>query len=385
MGVNFFDVGRQHLHLRMLSAACHSYDAMIPTSQLQLPQSRQTCAVLGVQAEDDWGLQFGCNEHGVAIGVARWRSRLPAREPALTGPELTRLALERGHSALHAAEVLTDLIARYGQCGPDADAPDSVFLVADSGEACVLEVAGRCWALLECSHTRAVADVGLIRQDWQRLSPGLAEQAMQHGWWTDDGTKIDFAGILGQPDAAVAWPLKRWSKATLALAQHQGAMDDYLLRRLLADHHETCIRRHKLAPRATRHLASLVARLDSPGAPLVWFARGPVEAPLYLPLVAGVDMPAVLGMRSTADQPTAPRSLVERLQGQFDQEAEEYLTEARKLHLRGEVAACRRLAQAMMYRHVEQWEAATRRRLDAPAAVTGPMRDEEELAPYAFG
>ncbi len=386
LGINLFDAGRQRLHLLSVSAANHPLDALVQTSQLELPQARQTSAVLGIQPDDAWGFLFGCNDQRVAGGVARWRSRLPPSGPGLTGPELTRLALERGRSALHAVEVLTDLIARHGHRDADDPAAHAVFLIADANEACVLEVAGQCWALLECSQTRAVADVGLIRQDWKRLSPGLAELAIAKGWWNDDGTKLDFAGSLGLNDAEHAWGLKRWSKATLALAQRHGALDAHALRQLLAEQHDTCVRRHELAPRSTRHLASAVARLDAPGLPLLWFARGPVEAPLYFPLVVGAELPALLGARSSSEQPALSQALVERLQNQFDQDAEEYLAEAKGLHERGESVARGRLAQAMMHRHAEQWEAAPGRRLDQPAAaVPRPARAEEELAPYAFG
>src|SRR5262245_2972715 len=227
LGVNFLDAGRQRLHLHSISAANHPLDAALPLSQLIIPQARQTAAVLGVQMEGAWGFVFGCNDQRVAVGVARWRSRLPQSGSGLSGAELTRLALERGRSARHAIEVLTDLIARFGQRDGDDPAAHAVFLVADPHEACVLETAGTHWAQLECSETRAVADVGLIRQDWKRLSHGLAEQVIKNGWWNDDGTKLDFAGSMGINDAAHAWGLKRWSKATLALAQRQGSLDAY--------------------------------------------------------------------------------------------------------------------------------------------------------------
>src|SRR5262245_27562775 len=68
-------------------------------SSVSLPQVRQTCAVLGLQAPKSWGLSSGVNEHGVAIGLARWRSRMPAAAAGLRGDEAVRLTLERSQHA----------------------------------------------------------------------------------------------------------------------------------------------------------------------------------------------------------------------------------------------------------------------------------------------
>jgi len=385
LGVNLFDADRQRVHLHSHLAESHPHDAVVHLSQLNIPQARQTAAVLGVQIEGAWGFQFGCNHQRVAVGVACWCSRLPQSGTGLSGAELVRLALERGHSARHAVEVLTDLITRYGQRDADVPASHVVFLIADPHEACVLEVAGCYWALLECGETRAVADVGLIRQDWKRLSHGLAEQAIMNGWWNDDGTKLDFAGSMGVNDAAHAWGLKRWSKATLALAQRQGGLDAYELRRLLAEQWDVCVRRHELAPRGLRQLGSVVARLDAPGAPLIWFAPRPAEAQLFIPLVVGMELPAMYRVAASESIGLQPARLPS-LQGQFDLEAEEYLVEAHELELRGESAARARLAQAMMLRHAEQCEGISGRSLDSPeAARRRPSHAEEEATPFAFG
>lgn len=385
IGANYFDAGRQLLAVRSFAAAAHPLDDVIDASQIRLPQTRQTSALVGIQPVDTWGIQFGCNEHRVAVGTAVWRSRLPALDAGLSGMDLTRLALERGHSALHAVEVVTDLITRYGQRNAYASAPDSVFLLADPREAFVLEVAGRYWALSQCIHTRAVADVGLIRQDWKRLSPGLAEQAIQNGWWHDDGVKLDFGGVLGGVHDGHAWSLKRWSKGTLALAQREGKLDVDALRQMLADQFDSCVRQHALAPTASRRLASAVVRLDADATPLFWFAPGSMETPLYFPLVVGADAPVAYSGPTVWDESAASPALIKRLQRQFDQDVDEFLGEAQQLHKQGEASALLRLAQAMMLRHIEQWEAGEQRRFNPAKAASRPVRDDEELASYSFG
>src|SRR5262249_54754545 len=135
----------------------------------------------------------------------------------------------------HGVEVLTDLIVRYAIAGE----ADHIFLIADAREAYVVEAAGRSWALLECRRTRAVTGAPLIRQDWRRLSPGLASHAAAQGWCREDGSKFDFAACVEtrHPDHPLA--RRRWGRASVALAQQEGAIDAFFLRRLLQEHHDT--------------------------------------------------------------------------------------------------------------------------------------------------
>src|SRR5687767_9895071 len=113
-GVNLFGAGRSRHTLRRTPASLHSPDEAVRATHIKLPQVRQTCAVLGVGLEGDWGLVHGCNEHQVTIGTTGWRCRRQFEQNGLTGPDLVRLALERSHSAVNAVDVLTDLIARHG-------------------------------------------------------------------------------------------------------------------------------------------------------------------------------------------------------------------------------------------------------------------------------
>jgi hypothetical protein len=383
-GLNLFHTSGQRLELRHIPASYHSPDETVPTRQGKLPQVRETCAVLGAHTDVGWGLTFGVSERRVAVGVARWRSRFDAAPAGLTGAELTRLALERSHSAQHAAEVLIGLIAHHGQHEPESSAPNAVFVIADPQEACVLEVAGKCWAFQEAPETRAVSDAALIRQDWRRLSPGLADQAIQSGWWRDDGSKLDFVGSLGSPDPVQTWGLKRWSKATLALTQGQEPLDVYEMRSLLADHFESCVRGNRLAPKNTRRLCSVVARLDAPGGPLVWLAAGATRTPLYFPLSLAAELPDAWTEQPPVED--VSRECIARLQAQFDQDAEDFLAEANNLATRGEKIALRRLAQALMQKHLEQWDVDSRRRSApaAPAAARADRDSEDELVPF-FG
>src|SRR5262245_53512786 len=65
----------------------------------RVPQARHTLTVLAGRCQGEWGYQHGVNEKGVAVGCTPIRTRLDAEPEGLSGPELTRLALERGGTA----------------------------------------------------------------------------------------------------------------------------------------------------------------------------------------------------------------------------------------------------------------------------------------------
>jgi hypothetical protein len=387
-GVNCFGPAAARLRLTALPRRIHCADEVLMLSGLSLPQVRQTCAALGLQNGASWGFVNGVNEHGVALGCSRWRSRLAQVASGLTATEAVRLSLERSHTARHAVEVLSDLVGRLGLSGGGAEPSDAIFLVADRGEAYVLEAAGAFWALSECQHVRAVADAALIRQDWLRLAPGFAEHVLQQGWWPDNGTKLDFAGVLGPRGAAPGGELRRWGKATLLLAQHNGSLDVPRLRRLLPEHFAAC-ERHSPAAAARQLAASWLAELDD--APVVaWHRVGGAESDLYFPLVVDAELPE----EWTEATLRAPRQMsaedCARLQAQFDADVQEYRAEAGRLRARGEETPLRRLAQVLMQKHVEQWHEEcyqlSGRGVPAPPRTPArPRPQEEEAVTYSFG
>jgi len=341
---------------QLLPARKHPPDEHIRATYVRLPQARQTHAVLGCRLGDSWGFIHGVNENNVAVGVARWQSRLPAVGGGLTGTDLARLALERSHTALQAVDVLSDLIGRHGQCptaasGRFAGPADSVFLIADSKEAFVLEAAGRYWAILECKQVRAVTDVALIRQDWHRLSPGLASHAIENGWWEDDGTKLDFAGCL-EAEAASHWP-----PAPLA--------------------------------------GSFMTALHAPEEPaLAWCAFGPPRIAVSFPVWLDGELPAALQdsddiVRQTrelaafdndGDRRRLAESL-ERLQATFDQDVEAVLPQVRQLKRQGDAVRLRNQLTALMQKHAGLF-AQTCRRLHGAGEPQSVRIEVEEFVAY---
>jgi hypothetical protein len=379
-GLNHYaDLNLRH-GVHMAPGQMHDPGETAQTCILEVAQARQTYAVLGLQPVGEWGFTHGVNEHRVAIGVTDWKSRLPDGPATLDGPDLVRLALERGRGALQAVEVLTDLLQRHGQHHADGSkgASDHIFLIADAQEAFVLETSGRYWALIECGRTRVVADVAMIRQDWHRLAPGLADFVIEQGWGHDDGSKIDFVRSLGVTSEQSNNAQKRWGRASLALAQQHGAIDLHYLRHMLSEHYFE--NRDILPGQKTMTLASsfLVDLHRNEEPMLAWIAFGPPEVALYFPLCLAGELPTafadgvstspsipqrtleLLRFAQSKDRTKLPSAL-ERLQTKFDQDAEDFLAKASELLHQGKPYLVRQLATEMMHNHVELFEKEYRR------------------------
>jgi secernin len=132
------------------------------------PFDRDTIGCLISRPTWCWGAEHGVNDAGVAIGNEAIYTTADPRvaAPALIGMDLVRFGLERGDSARHAVAVITGLLERYGQGGSGHD-PHRVtgpkpywssFLVADPGDAWVVETSGSSWAAEQVSDVRAISN-----------------------------------------------------------------------------------------------------------------------------------------------------------------------------------------------------------------------------------
>ncbi|HZT79297.1 MAG TPA: hypothetical protein VFA26_03695 [Gemmataceae bacterium] len=372
----------------------HAPDERVRATRIELPQARRTWAVLGGRPAGAWGYCHGVNEHGVAAGCTRLRTRLRLNAPGLTGPDLARLALERGATARQAMEALTGLIARHGQgASPGRDDPhghDAAVLLADAREAFLVEASGPAWVCQEVGEVRAAGDVCTVRQDWDAIAPGLAGRAIEYGWWPEDGSKLDFAGALG--GEADPGALRRWGQATRLLEEQSGHIDVPFLRRVLGDHFEDsadepgpqALCGHASASRPSCTVASLVAVLGA-GVPLAWWAFGPPCAAVYLPLLPAGELPPALAGEggpdlrlarlSAAGDPALhgqARAALEGLQALLDAEAAEFLAEAAALRERGQADELRRQATLFMSHAWEEFAEVTDGLVGRPhLSVTG--------------
>jgi secernin len=368
------------------------------TQYLELPQARQVCGVLASQPAGCWGYDCGVNEHQVAAGCVALRSALRCPCPGLLGTDLVRLTLERSRTARQAVDLLTDLVERYGQgafpgCPAEAER-DNAFLIADPREAYAVEAAGTHWVYQEVRETRVVSNVRIVRQDWDRISHGLAAHAIAQGWWPEDGSKLDFSGALGETPGEHAPALRRWGQKTLPLVEQSGHIDAAFFRRVLnekgeglpeeridlqAPHHPLFRPVSPVGPAGAPGVTSIVVQMRSDPArlPVVWWAIGAPAIGIHFPIFPDGDLPALLGFAGTEsssdslwrrahllgeqlrrDPQTAARTRdrLARLQARFDQDAEEFAAEGAALKQRAPPADWQRQAGLFMQYQVERLE-----------------------------
>ncbi len=151
----------------------HPSGESVRCTWLEIPQARETHAVLLSRPFWMWGAEMGANEHGVVIGNEAVFTRQPYARSGLTGMDLLRLALERADTAETACTRITELIAAHGQGGAcDQHNPNLLyhnsFIVADPGNAFVLETAGKYWAVQRITGIRAISNALTL--------PGFAEE-----------------------------------------------------------------------------------------------------------------------------------------------------------------------------------------------------------------
>ncbi|MBT4609716.1 MAG: secernin-3, partial [Gemmatimonadetes bacterium] len=130
----------------------HESGTLTQCQFVTLPEVEVTWRHVGSRPWWCWGYEHGFNEHQVVIGNEGLASKFDAApEARLIGMEILRLGLERGRTAREAVDWMTRLISEYGQGKFDNDAGvrtyDNGYIVADPGEAFVIETAGHEWAV----------------------------------------------------------------------------------------------------------------------------------------------------------------------------------------------------------------------------------------------
>jgi len=396
LGHNSVRPGNEVQTLVRIPGRFHAPDEAVSTRHVRLPQVRHTFTVVGNRPAGEWGYANGINERGVAVGATAMFSRVECERPGLNGMDLARLVLERAGNALHGVDVATDLISRHGQggfpgCSAANELRDAALLIADPREAYLVVAAGPHWAVQEIGAVRAVTNVCHLRQDWDRVSRGLADLVLKRGWWPEDGSKIDFEGTVcaGMPSTS---GLRRLGHAMLLLEEQSGHIDSSFLRRVLSDHYEGCldevdgtspspddntICRHAFRPGAPCTAASFIAELgtEEQTVPLAWWAFGPACQSVYFPICVEGDLPdeftteiagatdtvwrwmQYLGeeMSRTTGRRNSFSEALASLQERFDDEAREYMEEIARLR-RLDPEDVHRSATAFMKHNVERFE-----------------------------
>ncbi|XP_028932126.1 secernin-2 isoform X2 [Ornithorhynchus anatinus] len=171
-------------------AACHAPGTRLRCTYIQIEQVERTHAVILSRPAWLWGAEMGANEFGVCIGnEAVWTREPVGQEEALLGMDLVRLGLERGSTAQEALRVITALLERHGQGGSCREDPapfcyHNTYLLADRGEAWVLETAGQLWAAEKIQRgTRNISNQLSIGEDITAEHPELRTRARAQDWW----------------------------------------------------------------------------------------------------------------------------------------------------------------------------------------------------------
>ncbi len=227
----------------LLPAAEHEPGGVVTTTYLTIPQARRTHAVLLATPYWIWGAEMGVNDAGVAIGNEAVFTRVPReKSDGLIGMDLLRLALERADTADEAVDVITGLLARYGQggqCGHTHNLRyDNSFIVADPQQAWVLETAGREWAASRIERYGSISNAIAQGATADRRSPGLVDEAVRRGWCPAPDT-FDFAAQYSdRVYTRFSDARPRQCRTEGGLAAAAGAVTPALAMSLLRDHGE---------------------------------------------------------------------------------------------------------------------------------------------------
>jgi secernin len=248
-------------------AASHPDGSLALCTYIEIPQVKDTLAVLISRPFWMYGAEIGANEKGVVIGNEAVFTKMPYRKQGgLLGMDILRLALERASTAEQAVETMVGLLADHGQGGPCGYEDKKMtyhnsYLVADPTGAWVLETADYLWAAKKVESFYAISNGLTIGNEFDRYHPDLIDTARQKGW-IKKGEDFHFA------DAFSDWFFttfsacrRRRSRAERLIFENQ-PLDIQGALSILRDHGEDSYKpdSHMLISRMCAHAAYPISR-----------------------------------------------------------------------------------------------------------------------------
>lgn len=208
---------------------------------IEIDQSEETYGVFLLKPSWIWGCEMGGNEFGLNIGNEAVFTRERYGDPALTGMDMVRLALERCQTSDEALELIILLLERYGQggnCGYEKQFTyHNSFLIADKNRAWVLETAGKYWAAEKVKGVCSISNCLSIGKSFDMAHPELVSHAVQKGWCKSE-EDFDFARCYSDPLFTYFSGARTRRETTQSrLEDNLGSIDTRLLRDILRSHH----------------------------------------------------------------------------------------------------------------------------------------------------
>jgi secernin len=289
--------------------------ARLRCQTIEIDQVPETYAFLGSRPHWLWGCEHGLNERGVVIGNHTIFTREQPAATGLCGMDLVRLALERADSAATAMSLIVGLIDEHGQGGSgfeDVEWPyNNSFLIADRGQAWLLEVSTNHWVAREVVDGQSASNHTVIGSDWDRIGAETAAFARSQGWCGDvTGTRFDFAAAYRDAETIPACISSgRFATTNSALAERGSLLDRTTMMRVMRDHYgngdihlgdaepgsaeyfSVC---EHADPVGTTTASVLVELREVDRPPIYWAALGTPCTGIYLPLFPDVEVPAAL-------------------------------------------------------------------------------------------
>jgi len=266
--------------LEYYPAQHYSDGEKVRCTYVEIPQAKNTHAVLLSRPFWMWGAEMGANEKGVVIGNEAVFTKMPMeKEGGLTGMDLLRLALERGATAEEALETIIRLLSDYGQggiCGyEDKKLSYHIsYIIADPASAWVLETAGPMWAALKVKDIYSISNGLTIGEAFDRSHPDVIETARQKKW-LKKGRTFHFAHCYSDWFFTTFSACRaRQTRSFALLNENRNHLDVSFAMKILRDHTDdnyrpdshllmgrVCVHYADMLPRASQSTGSLIAHL----------------------------------------------------------------------------------------------------------------------------